>query len=59
MIHGVNTTWVIVAGLVLLYYIGSAVIKMLGLIVDRIGALAEAAWRVRDELTKMNKRDGL
>jgi hypothetical protein len=51
--------WIIVAGLVLLYFIGSAVIKELRLITDRIGVLAEATWRIRDELTQINKRNGV
>jgi hypothetical protein len=56
----VNTLgWVIVAGIVVICYLGAAIIKHLALIVDRLGVLADAAWHIRDELAKVNKQTGV
>jgi hypothetical protein len=49
----------LLVGLVLFYFIGNAIITQLKLIVDRVGALAEATWRVRDELAQINKRNSV
>lgn len=47
----------LLVGIVLFYLVGNAIITQLKLMVDRVGALAEAAWRVRDELAQMNKQE--
>jgi hypothetical protein len=55
-------SWLIVIGLILFCYIGFAIIAELrqlrAVVAERIGSIAEAAWRVRDELIQINKRTG-
>lgn len=55
-----TSSWLIVAGLVLIFYLGSGIISELkqlrSVLTERVGSLAEAAWRIRDEITLMNKR---
>ncbi len=54
------TFWLVVVGLVLFFYVGSMLIAELrqlrGVLAGRVGSLTEAAWRVRDELAEINKR---
>jgi len=45
---------------VLFFYVGSMLIAELrqlrGVLAERVGSLAEANWRVRDELAEISKR---
>jgi hypothetical protein len=54
-------SWLIIIGLVLFFYIGFAIVSELrqlrAILTERVGSLAEAAWRVRDELAQINKRN--
>jgi hypothetical protein len=52
--------WLVVVGLLLVLYLGSMLINELrqlrAVVAERVGSIAEATWRVRDELAAMNKR---
>ena len=56
-------SWLIVIGLILFFYISSATIgelrQLRAIVAERMGSIAEATWRVRDELTQINKRTGI
>jgi hypothetical protein len=52
--------WLVVVGLLLFLYMGSTLINELrqlrAVLTERVGSMAEATWRVRDELTEINNR---
>ena len=55
------TSWILAAGFVLLLwelYALTQVVKGFSIVAtDRLSSLAQAAWRIRDELAEINKRN--
>jgi hypothetical protein len=56
-------SWLVVVSLVLVFYLGYSLMielrQLRAVLTERVGALAEATWRIRDELAKMNKQAGV
>ncbi len=55
-----NTThWILIAGLLLFLWLGMAVVNELKrislLLTELLGELAQPLWRIKDELTELNK----
>jgi hypothetical protein len=60
----VNTlAWILIAGIAIILYLGLAIISELRqlrvVLTELQGGIAQATWRVRDELTQINKRNGV
>ena len=53
--------WLGLVGLIVFFYFGLLLVAELkalrAILVQMLGSLAEASWRMRDELTEINKRE--